>query len=254
MRMLAALLAALLAAGCAIDGVLEDERDDAFLGGKADDATLAEGTPAALGVLQVANEATLDVLDRADAVGLSRRAAEQIVARRPLATLAELDAVPYVGPVALDRLLAYAEANGFVPRALSGAGTCHETHLTYSDGGVCRVTATERDLRLRVEATVKGATVEIGSIREEHDLAQYVCRVLQGASCPAVMASPIVVRLDGAGSGSTPLGSTGHVHAALDGDQLDLDFSVEGDRRDLVCRGEVVRSFCTATLLAPDSN
>ena len=61
MRMLAALLSALLAAGCAIDGVLEDERDDAFLGGKADDATLAEGTPAALGVLQVANEATLEI-------------------------------------------------------------------------------------------------------------------------------------------------------------------------------------------------
>ena len=79
-------------------------------------------------------------------------------------------------------------------------------------------------------------------------------RVLQGAGCPAVMTSPIVVRLEGDGSGSMPLGSTGYVHAFLDGDQLDVTFSVEGDRRDLVCRGEVVRSSCTAALLASDSN
>jgi hypothetical protein len=122
MRMLAALLAALLAAGCALDGVLEDERDDAFLGGKADDATLAEGSARALGVLQVANEAALEVLDRTDAVGLSRRAAEQIVARRPFATLAELDAVPYVGPVALERCSRTPRRTGSCPARCRAPG------------------------------------------------------------------------------------------------------------------------------------
>ncbi|MGH1348011.1 MAG: hypothetical protein ACRBN8_41030 [Nannocystales bacterium] len=95
-----------------------DGADDSFLAGpKADGALIAEGTPEALGVLALVNEASHAVLD--DDVGLDVRAASNIVDHRetpdPFDDLAELDAIPYVGPVALQRLLAYAEANGYVP-------------------------------------------------------------------------------------------------------------------------------------------
>lgn len=59
--------------------------------------------------LWAANTLSFDVLD--DDVGLDSRAAENIVARRPFATVAELDAVPYVGVSALEKLLTYARAN-----------------------------------------------------------------------------------------------------------------------------------------------
>ncbi len=97
-----------------------DGVDDSFLGGpKSDGSQIAEGTPEALGVLALVNEASLQVLD--DDVGLDVRAASNIVEHRetpdPFDDLAELDAIPYVGPVALERLLSYAESNGYVPDA-----------------------------------------------------------------------------------------------------------------------------------------
>ena len=54
---------------------------------------------------------TVEVLD-VD-VALDRRAAEGLVAARPFASANEVDAVPYVGPAAMDRLLGYAQAQGF---------------------------------------------------------------------------------------------------------------------------------------------
>ena len=54
---------------------------------------------------------TFELLD--DTVGLDRRAAENIIAARPFATIAQLDAVAYVGPSALDKLAEYALANGY---------------------------------------------------------------------------------------------------------------------------------------------
>ncbi len=72
----------------------------------------AEGTCEAAGMLTVANEATFEELDL-DAA-LDRRAAENIVAARPIETLAELDAVAYVGPSALGKILSYAEALGYL--------------------------------------------------------------------------------------------------------------------------------------------
>lgn len=54
---------------------------------------------------------TFELLDVT--VGLDRRAAENIIAERPFATIAQLDAVGYVGPSALDELAEYALANGY---------------------------------------------------------------------------------------------------------------------------------------------
>jgi hypothetical protein len=111
-----------------------DGRDDTFLAdGKADG--VSEGTPGAIGVLRVVNEVSLRILD--DDVGLDRRAATGIVKRRDGAdklagtaddnlfdTLAELDAVPYVGALAFTRLHTYAVANGYVPEPTGTVSTC----------------------------------------------------------------------------------------------------------------------------------
>jgi phosphatidylserine/phosphatidylglycerophosphate/cardiolipin synthase-like enzyme len=112
----AAVLAAGLftVAGCAPDHEIEDGEADVFPSGKADGG-VEEGSREAAGILALANGAPFDELD--GAVGLSRRAAEGIAARRPFATLAELDAVPYVGPAALDALLDYARDAGLVVEA-----------------------------------------------------------------------------------------------------------------------------------------
>jgi hypothetical protein len=120
----ASLLATALLAGCSQTDV-DDERDSDFISdGKADGA-ISEGSPEALGVLAVVNELTQQQLD--NDVGLHATAAKNIAKHRAggdgalgtsdddsYDTLAELDAVPYVGPVAFGKLLAYAQDNGYV--------------------------------------------------------------------------------------------------------------------------------------------
>lgn len=94
----------------------------------ADAAGIVEGTPEALGVLAVANTLSRDDLDYK--VGLTSTAANNIASYRKgadgiagtaddkrFASLAELDAVPYVGTAALSQLLTYARANGYVRSA-----------------------------------------------------------------------------------------------------------------------------------------
>lgn len=97
--------------------------------GKADGA-IAEGSPQAIGVLRVANEATKDQLAKANAVGLGTRTTDEILKVRngkdkkaktandvKFTTLKQLDAVPYVGPASLTKLLTYAEKQGWVVAA-----------------------------------------------------------------------------------------------------------------------------------------
>lgn len=105
---------AILCGACA-DAAPPDDRDDTFT-----TASAGLTSPEVAGVLALANTATLEVLDL-DA-GLDARAARNIVAHRDgpdglFDDLAELDAVPYVGPVALDKLLAHAYALGLVDDA-----------------------------------------------------------------------------------------------------------------------------------------
>lgn len=121
------------------------------------------GSDAAL-ILGVANSASLAVLD--DDVALDKRAAENIVAHRngpdgvlgsgdddPFDDLAELDAIPYVGPAALQALLAYAKANASPPcliisEYIEGQGmnnkaieifNCGTSPLALGDYGICLV-------------------------------------------------------------------------------------------------------------------
>ncbi len=103
-----------VATGCATDDLdVEDGADDRFPDGKADGA-LTDGTPEARGVLALVNDRAVTVEELDGPAGLSSRVARLVVERRPFATLAALDAVPYVGPAALGQLLAYAEDTGRV--------------------------------------------------------------------------------------------------------------------------------------------
>ena len=113
MKNLAYLLLAV--AACVDSAATEDGIDDAFLvDGKEDVAGITEGSPEAVAVLRVANEKNQTELKDH---GVPRLAAKNIVTHRangPFTTLARLDAVPYVGPNAFARLLAYATELGYV--------------------------------------------------------------------------------------------------------------------------------------------
>ena len=104
----------------------EDGMNDSVGGGKADG--VEPGSREAFAILRAANELTLAQL-RED-VGLSTRAANNIVTYRAsddgvlgtdddleIEDLDELDGIPYIGPVAFEKLLAYAEAQGWAAPA-----------------------------------------------------------------------------------------------------------------------------------------
>jgi hypothetical protein len=72
------------------------------------------GSPEARGIVSFVNDpsTTHELLDVE--VGLDVRAARGLIDGRPFTTLDEVDAVPWVGRVALEKLLAWAESGGFV--------------------------------------------------------------------------------------------------------------------------------------------
>ena len=80
-----------------------------------DTSPLISGTPGAVGVVRLVNDpgTTFEVLDQE--VPLDRRAASALVAGRPFADIVAVDNASYVGPAAMERLHAYAQASGFVP-------------------------------------------------------------------------------------------------------------------------------------------
>ena len=114
-------LASLSIAGTACVATASHESGaDSYALSDATAAGIFEGTPAALGVLKLASEADYDTLRASAKVGLAETTAAHIVAYRKtdadhqFDTLKELDAVPYVGATAFKKLLAYAQAHGYV--------------------------------------------------------------------------------------------------------------------------------------------
>lgn len=90
-----------------------DPRDAPFATGKADGAVDELDSDVVGGVLELVNDlattaALLDAGRHEGGVGLDRRAARNIVHGRPFASLDALDAVPYVGPRALEALRRFA--------------------------------------------------------------------------------------------------------------------------------------------------
>lgn len=124
-RTLSLPLAITLALACAGDDPLDDE-NAGFPDGKSDGG-IDEGSPEALAVLALVNDTSVDADELDDDAGLNATAAKNIVAHRdggdaaaatadddPYDTLAELDAVSFVGPIALAALLDYAKAKGLL--------------------------------------------------------------------------------------------------------------------------------------------
>ena len=112
---------------------VEDGETDAFPAGKADGG-IDEGSPEALGVLALVNDAAMTAAKLKSEAGVTARVAGNIVKHRDGAdgvagtadddtytTLHELDAIPYVGPATLNALLELARDRGLVGGGGSGA-------------------------------------------------------------------------------------------------------------------------------------
>ncbi len=143
-----ALVAAL--ASCAVSAEPEDGADDAFLTDGKADGSIVDGSPEAAGVLRVAN--TLDYTTLHGDVKLGAKTARSLISARngadgipgtaddvTFTTLEQLDAVPYIGPIALGHMLAYAKAQGWVtpsidpfdPASCTGAAMTQQQALAY---------------------------------------------------------------------------------------------------------------------------
>jgi hypothetical protein len=117
--------------GCleADDGDIEDAEGDSFLAdGKSDVNGIADDSLQASGILTMLQSASFQELDVT--AKLSSRAAREILKRRQgrdgldgtaddnqIDTLAELDAIPYVGATVFDSLLAHAEASRWMTKS-----------------------------------------------------------------------------------------------------------------------------------------
>lgn len=120
---------------------------------------LLEGSPEALGVLALLNDPGTDGALLDDDVGLDARAARNLIARRngpdgqvgtpddaPFRTIAEVDAVSYVGPSALARLLAYADAAGWIPSDADPFGVYDNVPFTVGEAAATLALANGADL------------------------------------------------------------------------------------------------------------
>jgi len=103
-------------------------------GGANGPIDLSEGTPAAFAVLDLVNDPLTDVVRLDVQAGLDSRAALNIIAHRDgpderlgttdddlFDSIAELDAVSYVGVVALEKLAAFSIANGYLQGSAGAA-------------------------------------------------------------------------------------------------------------------------------------
>jgi endonuclease/exonuclease/phosphatase family metal-dependent hydrolase len=139
------------AAGCTEGGNADDadpldSEDASFEIGKADGACLSDTiSDDSRGVLALANDPAVTE-DELDDNGLHWRTAAEIVAARPIADLAALDAVPTVGPRACLALRAYAcTIRGFCERELP-LWTWNIEHFPLSASTVASVAATMTEL------------------------------------------------------------------------------------------------------------
>ena len=150
-------LVVLLCAGCVdnSDGA-EDGQDDSFTtDGKADGTSIAEGSPTAVAVLHIANHTSESKLH--SDVGLSAKSAHNIAAHfGSFATLAELDAVPYVGSTVFNKLVAYAKATGLIPDSHLAKGKLLDCNISFGVDQQVTVISDGTSLTLR-ELTDSGS-------------------------------------------------------------------------------------------------
>ena len=119
---------------------------------------LDEDSPEARGIVAVANTVSVEILD-VD-IGMWLSSAQRIVANRPYATVAELDAVYRVGPRTIEKILVYAEANGYVDRGgddpLAGQPEVHGIkELSYESIGILAVANGASVTELDIDAAMR---------------------------------------------------------------------------------------------------
>jgi len=144
------LCAFLLLAACRPAPDAEDETPSATT------AAIVDGTPQSVGLLGLLNDASTTLVLLDDDVGLDRRAAQNLVAHRDGAdsgiqdddrfdSLEEVDAVPYVGPSAFEKLLAYASAHGYVPQGDELLGVYDGVSFTVDEAEATLAVVNEED-------------------------------------------------------------------------------------------------------------
>ena len=119
-------LLSMIAMTSCVEPEVEDGADDGFPSGKADGG-IDEGSPEAIGVLALVNDASMTAAKLKAEAGITTRVATNIANHRrgpdgsvntpdddKFDTLAELDAIPYVGPATLSALLEAARGRGLV--------------------------------------------------------------------------------------------------------------------------------------------
>lgn len=117
---------ALVACATDMGGEIEDGQNDAFPSGKADGG-IDEGSPEAIAVLAMVNDPANDAAALKAGAHVTARVANNIVGHRVGAdgtagtaddntfdNLAELDAIPYVGPASLSALVEMAKDHGYL--------------------------------------------------------------------------------------------------------------------------------------------
>lgn len=165
------LVAALASCGAASGG--EEDPDGPGGGGKADglDAfSLVDGTPLAVGLLRFANDpaTTVELLrEEADVPGTAAanlvavRDGDGRVAPDPFDRVAELDAVPGVGPVTMQRMLDFAVAAGFVPEGAEELGSYDGVTFTVDQAaGVVLLVNTASEVQLDIDAALDARAVD----------------------------------------------------------------------------------------------
>lgn len=183
-----------LVVGCQ-GAVEEDGANDSFLdNGKSDTGGIAENSSPGYAVMRVANEATFEDLD-VDAE-LSALTAENIIAYRKgpdgqpgtsdderFDTLAELDAVPYVGPVAFQKLLDHAMALGYI--VFEWRTHVVRAGISAANPTLCMVTAPAdaKELKLMFDIA-QSQRWRIDIRNSSHTLVQSIYPTFQGWSDP----------------------------------------------------------------------
>ena len=176
--------------GCALLGACvtnEDGADgetDSFVDSGKSDTAITDGSPTARAVLRTASFASLATLD--NTIALDARAAKNIVAYRKGAdgvagtaddrrftTLAQLDAIAYVGPVAFEHLVSFVESRPLADVLPAGAFRMDVTVTTplsvsrwnsLAQGGPYNTTETTAATRTRTfELSSDGTTLRIAT-------------------------------------------------------------------------------------------
>jgi endonuclease/exonuclease/phosphatase family metal-dependent hydrolase len=163
---------------------VDDEDVSGLPGGKADGVHgIEDGTPEARAILRLANTASFEVLDQE--VRLDRRAARGIVDARSeegYQALAELDAIPFVGPSAFGKMLNYVLDHGLIGRELRvGTFNIRWYGLNGTLRGAFGSETRSESIRAYIDENLRGS--DVLAFQEIVDVDLFIDDVMFGWSC-----------------------------------------------------------------------